>query len=795
MKKLLLFSLLLFLTNLNAQVCFHLPQPYSIGQGPKVIRNADFDKNGIPDLVTANSYTPSSSGVSVLLNYNASTTNFASTTTYTLTSNAAPTDLAVADFDGDSIKDIAVSCAGLNFVFILPGNGSGGVWGGGFNAPLNFVVGTAPQALVVADFNGDGKPDIISANNGNGSVSVLLNSSAAPGSFNFNQSPFSVITAPTSMIAGDFNGDTKPDIAVINNSSIATYTNNGAGVFAVQTASMAISSPSGITIGDYNGDAKPDLAVSSSSSYNAYVMINSGTSFGAPTAYGAPASVNYLEGITSGDFDMNGTLDIAVMGYGTSSGLFILPGTGTGTFGAATLSLSFTTAGNPIPLIRGDYNLDGLQDVAFPLSGSNNANISINAKPLISGPNAVCAGGTITLTANGAGTYTWNPGSITTNTISITPSSTTTYTVIGTSGSCSASAVKIVTVNALPVLNPVANPSVICAYSSSTLSATGAVSYTWSPAPILNTTSGAVVVATPTAAFVTYSVIGTDANGCVSSSFSGESPQLTTNPVPTVTLTSTTPASCFNGCDGQAVINIGGGGPISVAATSGTWTPSYTSNGSGICAGPQTVTVTAAYGCTAIQTLTITSPPAISITFNPIATSCGLANGSISAIVNGGTPSYTYSWTPISSTVANISNLSAGTYTLNVTDNHGCIKSSSTIVNSSVNTASISINEASPMVCVGSSTVLTTTGNVTTYTWSTGANTSSVSVSPSTTTSYTVTGTDATGCVNIATTTVIVNSLPFVSPGADQSICAGSIATYTASGANTYTWSTGATTP
>src|SRR6185312_12322234 len=102
MKKLLLFGLLLFLTKLNAQFCFHTPQAYAVGQAPKAIRNADFDKNGLFDLVTANSYTPTSCGVTVLLNYNPSTTAFASTTTYTLSSNSAPSDLAVADFDGDS---------------------------------------------------------------------------------------------------------------------------------------------------------------------------------------------------------------------------------------------------------------------------------------------------------------------------------------------------------------------------------------------------------------------------------------------------------------------------------------------------------------------------------------------------------------------------------------------------------------------------------------------------------------------------------------------------------------------
>jgi hypothetical protein len=709
MKKLLLFSLLLCLTNVNAQMCFHLPQPYSIGQGPKAIRNADFDKNGIPDLVTANSYTPSSSGFSVLLNYNASTTNFASTTTYTLTSNAAPTDLAVADFDGDSIKDIAISCAGLNFVFILPGNGSGGVWGGGFNAPLNFAVGTAPQALVVADFNGDGKPDIISANNGNGSVSVLLNSSAAPGSFNFNQSPFPVITAPTSMIAGDFNMDSKIDIAVINNSSIATYTNNGAGVFAIQTASMAISSPSGITIGDYNGDAKPDLAVSSSSSYNAYVMINSGTSFGAPTAYGAPASVNYLEGITSGDFDMNGTLDIAVMGYGTSSGLFILPGNGAGGFGAAALSLSFTTAGNPIPLIRGDYNGDGIQDVAFPLSGSNNANISINAKPHISGPNAVCAGGTITLTANGASTYTWNPGSITTNTISITPSSTTTYTVIGTSGSCSASSAVTVTVNPLPTITINANPTAICTGGqTSTLTASGAVTYTWNTSATTNT----ITAAPPSTQ--TYTASGTSSLGCMNSA----TVSLVVNPTPTVNITANSPI-----CAGNTLVFTNS----TVGATTYSWS------------GP------AAYSST--QT-------------NPTIPAVALPN--------------------------------TGTYTLTATSSTGCVKTNT--VNVIVNALPAVNISGVNTICIGNSTTLTAAG-ANTYTWNTAATTVNISVSPTVTTTYTVTGTSAPGCTNTASSTVTVHALPFVSPGADQSICAGSVATYTASGASTYTWSTGATTP
>jgi len=104
----------------------------------------------------------------------------------------------------------------------------------------------------------------------------------------------------------------------------------------------------------------------------------------------------------------------------------------------------------------------------------------------------------------------------------------------------------------------------------------------------------------------------------------------------------------------------------------------------------------------------------------------------------------------------------------------------------------ISISGASS-ICDGSSTTLTASG-ASTYSWSNGYNTASSSVSPSTNTTYSVTGTDANGCVNSASQLVTINSLPTVSISGTNTICSGNSTTLTANGANTYVWSSGPST-
>lgn len=120
----------------------------------------------------------------------------------------------------------------------------------------------------------------------------------------------------------------------------------------------------------------------------------------------------------------------------------------------------------------------------------------------------ICAGQTMTLTASGANTYTWNTSS-TSHTISVSPATSTSYTVngLGTNG-CIGSAIRQVSVNALPNLSVSASPTLICKGESATLTVTGANSYTWS-----NSSTGNSITVSPSVT-TTYTVEGTGSNGC-----------------------------------------------------------------------------------------------------------------------------------------------------------------------------------------------------------------------------------------------------------------------------------------
>jgi PKD repeat protein len=167
---------------------------------------------------------------------------------------------------------------------------------------------------------------------------------------------------------------------------------------------------------------------------------------------------------------------------------------------------------------------------------SNTANVTVTVAPnlniTISPPNPqICAGSNIVITASGATNYTWSPAaglSATTGaSVTANPATTTTYTVNGTTGSCSGSTTFTLTVNALPVVSVNPNNAVICQGDSISLSASGAQNYSWTPTSDLNTSSGATVIATPQSS-LTYTVTGTDANGCQNS----DSVSLTVNAAP-----------------------------------------------------------------------------------------------------------------------------------------------------------------------------------------------------------------------------------------------------------------------
>jgi hypothetical protein len=161
------------------------------------------------------------------------------------------------------------------------------------------------------------------------------------------------------------------------------------------------------------------------------------------------------------------------------------------------------------PTITTTYSVSGTSAAGCITNSSAVATVSVTntLSVSITGNNIICEGQTANLTAGGATTYTWNTG-VASSTIAPSPTSNTSYSVIGSSGSCSNTAVITVTVNPLPTINATSNNTIICTGETATLTASGASSYTWNPAG-----TGITVSVSPTVT-TNYTVTGTDANGC-----------------------------------------------------------------------------------------------------------------------------------------------------------------------------------------------------------------------------------------------------------------------------------------
>jgi hypothetical protein len=196
----------------NGDGTFQAPVHYAAGGSSVAV--GDFDGDGTLDLAVANA---ASANVSVLLGNGDGT--FRPAVNYA--AGDSPGSVAVGDFNGDGVLDLAVSNGGYydsSGVSILLGNGDGT-----FQAPVHYVAGIGPRGVAVGDFNGDGISDLAVANAGtspdytDGGVSVLLGN--GDGTF---QDPVSFTTGarlPVSVAVGDFNGDGWPDLAVANSAS------------------------------------------------------------------------------------------------------------------------------------------------------------------------------------------------------------------------------------------------------------------------------------------------------------------------------------------------------------------------------------------------------------------------------------------------------------------------------------------------------------------------------------------------------------------------------------------------
>jgi len=359
--------------------------------------------------------------------------------------------------------------------------------------------------------------------------------------------------------------------------------------------------------------------------------------------------------------------------------------------------------------------------------------------PVILGNTTLCQGQSTSLSANGGVSYTWSNGS-TNNNISVSQSGVYTVTATNAEG-CSNTANVTVTVNPLPNVDISGNSS-FCQGDNVTLTATGANTYVWS------NISGNASITVSNAS--TYTVTGTDANGCTNTA----TKTVTVNPTYNIPLT-------HSMCEGE----------------------SYNFYGQNItAAGTYTHTLQTINGCDSVLTLVVTLK---TLPYTTITGNTSLCEGeSTSLSANGGT---SYVWSD-SSTGNSITVNQSGIYTVTATNAEGCSNTANITV--TVNPSPTITIAGNTTLCAGNSTTLTATG-ADSYSWSTGDNTAAVSISEFGI--YTVTGTTTAGCSGTAEVTVLVSQLPVITITGETDICAGESTTLTANGGETYLWSDGTT--
>ncbi|HEX6187226.1 MAG TPA: FG-GAP-like repeat-containing protein [Pyrinomonadaceae bacterium] len=365
---------------------------YPVGNEPKAVVVADFNKDGKQDLATVNrgSYT-----VSILLgdglgNFGAAS-HFPTGGTF-----GEPFALIAGDFNNDGKTDVVVSKPNVARISLLLGNGAGGL-----GTAADVSVGENPATFTAGDFNGDGNRDLAVADFGfnNGGVYVLLGTGTGTGSFG-TPTKFTAGTRPRYVATGDFNRDNKTDLAVANVgfgfNKVSILIGNGTGGFNAPTDFAVGTSPIGLVIGDFNKDNFLDLAVANTDSHNVSILKGDGLgSFGSATNF--PAN-SFPLSISSGDFDGDGKLDLAVGANSTGDRISILRGDDTGQFSAPS---SFSAGSGPYDLVGGDLNGDGSSDLAVANASSNNVSVWIGPLPSVSiAATSVTEGNTGTVPAN-----------------------------------------------------------------------------------------------------------------------------------------------------------------------------------------------------------------------------------------------------------------------------------------------------------------------------------------------------------------------------------------------------------
>lgn len=337
---------------------FRVKLHFDVGDAPFGVVSGDFDADGNQDLAVVNR---GSNDVSVLLGHGDGT--FALEGPYLVGSD--PVSLVVDDFDGDGRQDLVIANASSRDLSVLLGNGDGT-----FAPEMRFLAGgSRPNAIASGDFNEDGSPDVVLALGFGQGLAVHLGN--GDGTFSAgvrigNRSPLAVVVA-------DFDDDGRQDLAMEvfsrpdgTGGQVAVFPGNGDGTFAPDVRTDTAAFPFALTTGDFNGDGRPDLVTGdildavvgpTTERLQLSILLGNGDATFDLLAVRAPGHGLWSFGVD--DLDGDGRQDLAVTN-GRSNDLLVLLGNGDGTF----VTEPRFAAGRAFGVAVGDFNDDGRQDLA-----------------------------------------------------------------------------------------------------------------------------------------------------------------------------------------------------------------------------------------------------------------------------------------------------------------------------------------------------------------------------------------------------------------------------------------------
>ena len=392
-----------------------LDLPTSDGPGFTVF--ADFNGDGRPDLLVC-----SYSAISLYQNLGTTGTvtaaSFAPEVDLPMTTGLDM--VAVADVDGDGKLDIVVLNNLLQQALVLKNiSSSGTITSGSFAVPVAFPTGPDPRGLAVRDLDGDGKPELIVGNFGDSTVSVFPNI-GQPGIIDTNSFAPAVIFGtganPQALAVADLDGDGQPDIVTANNnystdnsvSILRNTSSRGSISFAPHVDLAGRPTSFAVVIGDLDGDGKPDLAVSSFDAGQAVSVYRNTSTPGGITTSSFAANVDFDAGgwgnaLALGDLDGDGKPDLAVVTQ-LPDHLSVFQNIGTpGSFTAGSLAprVDYPAGWNPNGVAIGDLDGDGLPDIAFVVTYGATLSIYQNQSPF-NGPPVITSQPTSLTTVQGS---------------------------------------------------------------------------------------------------------------------------------------------------------------------------------------------------------------------------------------------------------------------------------------------------------------------------------------------------------------------------------------------------------